>query len=65
MNKNMKPLLSGILYFTVAFLSLYILNPEVDIYTILIGSLVATIITLLLFWGASIYVRRQRQAEKS
>ena len=61
----MKTLISGILYFIAAFSSLYFLNPEVDIYAILMVSSLATTVTVLLFFGASMYTKRRQQVNKS
>lgn len=61
---NMKTLLAGALYFAVAFSSLYFLNPGVNIYAILLASSIATAITLLLFWGATIYAKKKEQMER-
>ncbi|TDQ78063.1 hypothetical protein CLV99_2040 [Sphingobacterium yanglingense] len=61
----MKTVLSGILYFIVAFSSLFILNPGVNINAIFTTSLIATIVTLLLFWAVILISKKRQQIEKS
>ncbi len=61
----MKTVLSGILYFIVAFSSLFILNPGVNINAIFTTSLIATIVTLFLFWAVVLISKKRQQIEKS
>ncbi|WP_164110447.1 MULTISPECIES: hypothetical protein [Sphingobacterium] len=61
----MKTLIFGILYFIAAFSSLYLLNPEVDIYAILMVSSIATTATVLLFLAVSAYIKRRQPVNKS
>ncbi|MBL1407340.1 hypothetical protein [Sphingobacterium faecale] len=66
MNKthDMKILLSGIIYFIIAFSSLYAINPEAEVFAIFSTSFTATVITLFLFWIVVLLSKKRKQIGK-